>query len=334
MAKLERIVNSLNLFIAICSAALCGGSAEAAISKTSGVARKPVIIAVIDTGIDAKHSAIVKYLWKKPGAKNAEYGWDFVLNKANPGDTNGHGTHIAGIISGAAKAEPDLLAIGKNIKLMALRFYSENSTDADVIENTAKAVDYAIENGAHIINYSAGGSTFSQSELKAFARAEERGILVVAAAGNKSKNADVEKNRFFPASYGFENMISVAALNPEEELVASSNWGPKTVHIAAPGENIRSTLPGGKYGYLTGTSQGAAFVTRVAALLMATEPSLRGKPLATKAIILESAKKISELESRIASGGRLDANAALEAVAGLAKPIVLTDRIPAAGLAR
>jgi subtilisin family serine protease len=326
VANLEKYISKFHLLLALAFSLIFSPFALAALPKSSPTihhARKlsqgsrSVIVAVIDTGIDARHPSLRGKLWRKPGQKNLEFGWDFVLNQPNPKDSNGHGTHIAGIIG----AEPS-----EKVRIMALRFYSEDSSDEEVIENTAKAVDYAIANGADIINYSAGGSTFSLSEKSAFARAEAKGILVIAAAGNKGKNADIEKQKFYPASYGFENMISVAALGAEGELISSSNWGPKSVHIAAPGENIRSTLPEGKFGYLTGTSQSAAFVTNVAALMLAKDPSLRGRPLSTKAMILEHVDRLALLEDKISTGGRLNALAVIRSL----NP----NRIPAAGLAR
>lgn len=274
---------------------------------------REVVVAVIDTGIDPNHLALRDNLWRKPGSKKLEYGWDFVKRKANPVDVAGHGTHIAGIIGAAFDRERGIVGVAPKVSIMALRFYAEESTDDEVIENTAKAVDYAIANGAHIINYSAGGKTFSEREKRAFERARARGILVVAAAGNKHQDTDKANFKFYPASYGFDNIIAVAATDIDDELLASSNWGVNTVHVSAPGENIFSTLPGGRYGYLTGTSQSAAFVTGVAALLMAKDPSLRGNPDRVKALILENADKVQKLDAKVASGGRVNAYAALNA---------------------
>jgi subtilisin family serine protease len=124
--------------------------------------------------------------------------------------------------------------------------------------------------GAHIINYSGGGLEPSNEERAAIEYAEKKGILFIAAAGNERSNSDVHK--YYPADYGLSNIISVTAINPSNQVLPSSNYGVETVDIAAPGQNILSTLPGSTYGFMTGTSQATAFVTGAAVLVMAHHP--------------------------------------------------------------
>jgi subtilisin family serine protease len=123
----------------------------------------------------------------------------------------------------------------------------------------------------------------------------------------------MSENYYYPAAYHLTNIISVAATDIRNNLLPSSNWGKKKVDIAAPGENIYSTLPGGRYGYMTGTSQATAFVTGVAALLLSQDPSLT--PSEIKEIILDSADPIAGLKDKLACGGRVNAYRALTLLA-------------------
>jgi thermitase len=297
---------------------------------------REIIVAVIDTGIDPNQPDLKDNLWRKPGTletkiingkktETFEYGWDFVKNEANPLDSHGHGTHVAGIVGASAKGSAGAAGVAPNVSIMAIRYYSQTASGAENLANTIKAIHYAIDNGAHIINYSGGGAEFSSGERKAIERAEKKGILFIAAAGNEHRDTDKESNKYYPGAYGLSNIIAVAATDINNELLSSSNWGGSTVHVTAPGENIYSTLPNGKYGYLTGTSQGTAFVTGLAALMMSEDSSLRNKPEAVKAAILNNVDKIEGLKSKVISGGRINAYATLKALANKVSGIQLAD---------
>ncbi|MCO5141547.1 MAG: S8 family serine peptidase [Oligoflexia bacterium] len=268
---------------------------------------KKVKVFVIDTGIDPNHPDLKDAICKN---SNGEYGYDFVTSKKNPEDKHGHGTHVAGILGATAKAKAGAIGVAPNICIMAVRYYSDTVSGAQNLANTVKAIHYAIDNGADIINYSGGGTEFSAAELKAIKRAEEKGILFVAAAGNEYENTDEPEHSYYPAAYGLSNIISVAATNSKNKLIASSNWGKKHVHVAAPGENIFSTFPKGRYGYLTGTSQATAFVTGIAALILSENPKL--KPADVREIIMKSVDKVDSLEAKVTSGGKVNAYKALK----------------------
>lgn len=268
---------------------------------------KKIVVAVIDTGIDATHPDLKDNMWRKAGGD--EYGFDFVTGKKNPEDKHGHGTHVAGIIGATAKARAGASGVAPNISIMAVRYYSDTASGAQNLSNTVKAINYAIDNGAHIINYSGGGAEFSAAEMKAIQRAETKGVLFVAAAGNEYQDTDQSGNAYYPAAYGLANIVAVAATNIRNQLLPSSNWGMKHVHVAAPGENIFSTLPRGRYGYLTGTSQATAFVSGLAALMLSENPKL--KPAEVRRLLTESVDKIKSLESKVASAGRINAYSAL-----------------------
>lgn len=279
--------------------------------------KKEILVAVIDTGMDSKHPDLSQNLWSKEEeieqgknkVKQKVYGWDFVKNAPNPSDEHGHGTHVAGIIGAIANPKAGVSGVVHHISLMPVRYYSEYNSGAVNLKNTIKALNYAIDQGCRIINYSGGGPEYSHEEYLAMRRAQQKGILIVAAAGNESENTDVVENFYYPSAYGLTNTISVAATDIRDQLLASSNWGKKKVDVAAPGENIYSTLPGGKYGYMSGTSQATAFVTGIAALLLSRDPSLT--PEQIKTLIKESVDSIPSLKEKLATGGRVNAYKAL-----------------------
>jgi subtilisin family serine protease len=250
--------------------------------------KRETLVAVIDTGIDENHEDLKGNLWVNPGESGKDsagrdksrngvdddqngyvddvHGWNFVSNNNRLTDNHGHGTHIAGIIGAQAGNGRGISGISPNVSLMVLKYFDPKVPNTDNLKNTVSAIRYAVKMGAHIINYSGGGIEYSQEEFEAVQLAEKRGILFVAAAGNERSNSD--QNHYYPADYGLKNIISVTAIDPTTEVLASSNFGVLTVDIAAPGQNILSCLPNNSYGLMTGTSQATAFVSGAAALIM------------------------------------------------------------------
>ncbi|OYZ22877.1 MAG: serine protease/subtilase [Bdellovibrio sp. 28-41-41] len=256
---------------------------------------KNVVVAVIDTGIDINHEDIKSNLWKNPGEtgldKNGKdkasngidddkngyvddvYGWNFVGSTNDLTDNHGHGTHIAGIIGAEAGNQKGISGISPEVSLMIIKYYDPKVTNTDNLKNTINSINYAIKMGAQIINYSGGGTDYSQEEFEAVKKAEKNGILFVAAAGNERSNSD--QFHYYPADYKLTNIISVTAMDPSKDVLSTSNFGTETVDIAAPGQNIISTLPGNSYGFMTGTSQATAFVTGAAVLVKANKPDFK-----------------------------------------------------------
>ena len=256
---------------------------------------REIVVAVIDTGADTKHPDLVKNLWVNPGETGKDRfgrdkatngldddsnglvddlnGWNFVTASNDLRDDHGHGTHIAGIIGAEGGNGIGISGVSPKVSLMILKYYDAKGSEMNNLSNTVKAIDYAVKMNAHIINYSGGGIAPSADEKLAIERAMKKGILFVAAAGNERSNSDVRK--YYPADYGLANILSVTAIDRFQNVLASSNYGEKSVDIAAPGNDIISTLPGGQYGYMTGTSQATAFATGVAALVMANNSQLR-----------------------------------------------------------
>lgn len=249
---------------------------------------KDTLIAVIDTGVDVNHEDLKNNLWVNPGESGLDvknrskaingidddqngfiddvHGWNFVSGNNNLEDNHGHGTHIAGIIGAEASNKKGISGISPQVSLMILKYFDPKVASTDNLKNTIAAIRYAVKMGAHIINYSGGGTDYSKEEYEAVALAEKKGILFVAAAGNERSNSD--QHHYYPADYSLKNIISVTAIDPTTEVLSSSNYGVLTVDIAAPGQNILSCLPNNSYGLMTGTSQATAFVTGAAALVM------------------------------------------------------------------
>tara|TARA_R110002072_G_scaffold534_6_gene3857 strand:- start:35241 stop:36419 length:1179 start_codon:yes stop_codon:yes gene_type:complete len=266
--------------------------------------KKQIVVAVVDTGIDPQHPFLNTNLYVKEGKESkSNYGIDFSAKRSNkfkPMDQHGHGTHVSGIIK----------SVYPDAKILTLKYYNPQASGQENLNSTIEALRYAVEQNVDVINYSGGGPEPALEELRILKKAEKKGILVIAAAGNEESNIDIKSNAYYPASYGLKNIISVTAHDQNLRLLSSSNYGKRTVDISAPGHRIRSALPNSRSGYLTGTSQATAFVTGVAALIKSHFPELDTKEI--KEIIKESAKKEVPLLTKCSSGGRLDAGKAFE----------------------
>ena len=266
--------------------------------------KKDVIVAVIDTGIDPKHPHLKANLYTafgKTGVKN--FGVDFSKNnraKTAPFDNHGHGTHVAGIIK----------SVFPHVKILTLKYYNPMASGQDNLNSTIKALDYAVNANVDIINYSGGGPEPSLEELRILKKAEKKGILVVAAAGNENSNIDQRSNAYYPASYGLRNIITVTAHNQTTNILSSSNWGPNTVDISAPGYRIKSSIPNNRAHFMTGTSQATAFVSGVAALIKSQHPKLTAVQI--KEAIKSSAAKSKTLAGKCSTSGKLNAEKAIK----------------------
>ncbi len=296
---------------------------------------KKVVVAVIDTGIDANHEDLKNNLWVNTGESGLDsnghdkatngidddgnglvddiHGWNYVSNNNNLTDNHGHGTHIAGIIGAEAGNKKGIIGISPDVSIMVLKYYDPKVPNTDNLKNTVAGIQYAVRMGANIINYSGGGTDFSQEEHDAIESAERKGILFVAAAGNERSNSD--EHHYYPADYKLKNIISVTAIDPTTEVLASSNYGTDTVDIAAPGQNILSCLPNSTYGLMTGTSQATAFVTGAAVLVMAHK-DLYGQPEEIKKYILATGDSSASLVAKTKTSRQLNLYKALTILGG------------------
>ncbi|MEW6143373.1 MAG: S8 family serine peptidase [Chloroflexota bacterium] len=208
-----------------------GLTLSAAATVQAAAPAAAVKVAVLDTGIDATHTAL-------NGRVTASIN---LTDSRTETDVQGHGTHIAGIIASNAG----------NVEILNIKVAGDNGITSP--ETIAKGIIWAVENGARIINISLAVKETSEDLEKAVALAIEKRIVVVAAAGNSGAAAPA-----YPAAY--PGVVSVGAVNSQGKITAWSNGG-TAVSTTAPGVNILSTLPGGEWGVKSGTSQAAARVT-------------------------------------------------------------------------
>lgn len=287
-------------------------SAPAAWDTATGCAVTPV--AVIDSGVDYGHSDLAASIWNNPaeiagdgidndgnGYIDDAMGWDFVADENDPMDENGHSTHVAGTIAAAGDNAIGVAGLCWRGAVMALRAFDAegNGTVADVVA----AMDYARMKGARVVNASYAGEDFSQAEYEAIGRLQDAGILLVVAAGNDGVNTDRYPN--YPVGYDLPNIIAVAATDGNDRLAFFSNFGPTRVHVAAPGDSIRSTYLNNDYAVISGTSMAGPHVSGLAALVWSASPGLAASQV--KARILDNVDRLDDLSGAIFTAGRINA---------------------------
>lgn len=282
-----------------------------------------VVVAVVDTGVSYTHPDLVGRMWRNPrevpnnnldddqnGYIDDVYGWDFIGNTNSPSDANLHGTHVAGTIAAEKGNSRGIVGVAPGISLLSLRVLdSQGVGDA---AGVMKAIRYAValrKAGVNlrVLNLSLGGGESSESFRDVLLEADRAGILVVAAAGNDTNDNDATPT--YPASYDVPNVISVAALDRRGELASFSNYGARSVDVAAPGVFIWSTFPFGFYFFLDGTSMAAPHVSGVAALMYSVNPDLR--PSQVVSLLKASVKPIKGLEGKMVAPGIVSAARAL-----------------------
>jgi subtilisin family serine protease len=289
-------------------------------SQTPG--KDPAIVAVIDTGLDYTHSVFVQSgaVWTNPneipgngidddgnGYIDDVHGWNFVANNNAPYDDDGHGTHVSGIILGVSQDITAGSLQPASIRIMPLKFLDENGSGTT--SDAVKAIYYAVNNGAKVLNNSWGGGGFSNSLLNAIAYAYDHKVVFVAAAGNAASNNDTTPT--YPANYNVPNMISVASTTDTDGWSSFSNYGASTVHLSAPGSSIFSTFPGNMWGRASGTSMATPFVSGLAALMVRESPSMPGYQV--KNLIFGSGQQIASLATRTMTKERMYVPSALAA---------------------
>lgn len=241
---------------------------------------RAIKIAVIDTGVDYNHPDLKGNMWVNTkeipgngidddgnGFVDDVYGYDFANNDADPMDGNGHGSHCSGTIGATHNNKLGVSGVMADVSIMGVKFLDDSGSGT--LESAVKAIDYATMMNVDLMSNSWGGGGRSEALLEAIQRASNKGIIFTAAAGNSSSNNDT--NPSYPASYNTPNMVSVAALTAQNGLASFSSYGRNSVHIAAPGHNILSTVNGGKYDVYSGTSMATPHVSGVLGLLLAKE---------------------------------------------------------------
>jgi subtilisin family serine protease len=282
--------------------------ASAAWDLTTGSPQ--VLVAVVDTGIDASHPDLAPNLWRNPDGSGA-IGYDFVDDDTQPQDDNGHGTHVSGTIDARGNDGFGVAGVSWNSTLMALRVL--NAAGSGFVSDIVRADLFAAQQGARIVNESLGGANFTQSERAAIAAAPN--TLFVVAAGNSASNNDTTGE--YPCDYDLPNIVCVAASDRDGSLASFSNYGAANVDLSAPGVSIVSTWRFGAFVPLSGTSMATPHVSGAAALLLARNPGLSVAGL--RAALLASVAPVSALSGRVVTSGELRLPSAL-AAAGVATP--------------
>ena len=308
--------------------------AKAAWNTTTG--DPGVVVAVIDSGMQLNHGDLAGNLWTNPGeiAGNGidddddgyvddVHGWDFVSDDNLPNDDYGHGTHVAGTLAAVGNNGIGVVGVAYSSRIMPLRVL--DGSGQGYVSDAVRAIDYATRHGVRVSNNSWGYTgAASQVLYDAIQAAGAAGQLVVTAAGNSSADIDVIPD--YPAAYDLPNIISVAATTQDDHLAVFSNYGAASVDVAAPGEHILSTLPGG-YGFADGTSMASPHVAGVAALLLAAHPTWTVAQVRDR--ILATVRPIKSLTGEVATGGMVNAAAALAPTTNLAPVVTITK--PATG---
>ncbi len=284
-----------------------------------------IIVAVIDSGMDVAHPDLAPNVWVNTGeiAGNGMdddgngyiddvNGFDFFNGDNDPDDPAwlSHGTHVSGTIGASGNNGVGVVGVNWRVQLMACKVGDYYLSDSAIIA----AFEYAVRMGARVANCSFGGYYYSQAEYDAISAANEAGMLVVCAAGNDSNDNDAFPS--YPASYDLPNIIAVAASTRLDEMASFSNYGRESVDVAAPGYDIMSTMVGGGYERMSGTSMASPHTAGLAALVASMYPTM--SHLTWKQMILGSVEDKPAFEGNTVSGGRINAR---KAVGGGGAPV-------------
>ena len=288
-----------------------------------------VTVAVIDTGVEYNHADLQDNIAVNTGEIPGNgidddtngyvddyFGYDFYSEDGNPADEHGHGTHCAGIVGGRGDNGQGVVGINWDVGILPVRVLGPDGSGSDA--DVAAGMYYAISRGASVLSLSLGGPSFSAVLDDAVQYAGDRGVLVVAAAGN-DYGQDLDEEPSYPASLSYDNMVAVAATDSSDGLAFFSNYGPSSVHVAAPGEGILSTWIGGNFVYLNGTSMATPYVAGIAALMKAANPSLGYA--AIRSGLISSSDSVEALQGKVVANGRVNAyRAVVAAVSGEIPP--------------
>lgn len=306
-----------------------GGTAGADIDAVSAwevrTDASNVVVAVIDTGIRATHEDLAGSLWTNAdeipanGLDDDRNGYVDDVHGINslaaadsaaggdPADDFGHGTAVSGVIAAAGSNGKGIAGVAWQARIMALKF--DDAEGLASISNEIECIDYALANGAQLINISYGSIGFSQAEYDALERARSAGVIVVTSAGNDGASNDLFPS--YPANYLLDNLVRVAATDARDDLADFSNFGSGLVDLAAPGKDILLTWSANDTDYSShnGTSFSAPIVTGALALLKAQFPTVDYRTLLNR--LFRSVDPLPALDGKVQTGGRLNLARAL-----------------------
>jgi thermitase len=299
-----------------------GSSVDKAYQGNFPSPTEKIIVAIVDTGIDYNHEDLKDVMWINSGEipnnniDDDQNGYiDDVhgintLQRDDQGnasgammDTHSHGSHVSGTIGAAQNNGVGIAGIASNVLLMGIRTVpnSGDELDVDVVESFI----YAAKNGAKIINCSFGKDRNEGGQAVKEAIdfiGEKYGTLVVAAAGNSSR--DIDSRLTYPASFTSTNLMVIGSTTSNGRMSYFSNYGSKSVDLAAPGSQIFSTTPGNGYGNMSGTSMASPTAAGIAAEVLSRHPGLTPQEL--KEVLMKTVTKSRRIRRSMASQGRID----------------------------
>ena len=283
---------------------------------TTGSRKHGPLVAVVDTGIDYKHPELAANMWLNPGeiindgidndnngVIDDVHGYNAVEDSGDPMDDHSHGSHCAGTIAAVGNNGRGIVGVNWEARMMAIKIFdSRGNTDTATI---LRGLRYAAKMGVDITNNSWGDSRPSEAIKEGFAAMPS--TVHFAAAGNNRNNND--HRNYYPVGHALENMVGVAATDRNDRRPVFSNYGEKTVELAAPGDQILSTVAGG-YGVYSGTSMASPHAAGAAALILTEFP--QATPVEVRDRLIYNSDPIPALSSSSQSGGRINAAKSLE----------------------
>ncbi|MCQ4255769.1 S8 family peptidase [Stutzerimonas stutzeri] len=303
------------------------GSGALAAWNAGAACSSQIHVGIIDEGVMTTHADLRANIWINPGEGSRAdrkdndrngfiddiHGWDFNANDASvyDGPADDHGTHVAGTVAAVANNGAGVFGVCPSAKLITAKFLGANGgTTAGAVKAVNYLTQLKLAKKINLVatNNSWGGGGYSQALYDAIRAAGNANILFVAAAGNSG--LDIDATPSYPASYQLPNVIAVAAIGQNGQRAGFSNYGAKSVHIAAPGVDIVSTVPTAKgaagYAYMSGTSMAAPHVTGAAALYASLNPCATAAQ--TREALLRLAVQDPQLTGVVQLNRRLDAS--------------------------
>ena len=288
----------------------------------------PVVVAVVDTGVNYYHQDLADNMWENPapgtfdGYTDDLHGINACLgygaaNNGSPLDDNGHGTHCAGTIGAVGDNAKGVAGVAWNVRIMALKFL--NDSGSGYTSDSIVCYDYAREHGADVVSCSFGGGCYSACVRAAIAALKDGNAVVVCAAGNDWTNNDDCPQ--YPSSYDEDNIVAVASTDINDELSWFSNFGATSVDIAAPGEGIVSTYwtSDTSYETLSGTSMATPHVAGALALIKAQFPDETYRQTIQR--LYAGGDELPNLEGVVSTGKRLNVANSLNPIVPVAPTV-------------
>lgn len=285
---------------------------------------RKVLVAVIDTGIDWDHPDLKDNVYTNPGESGPGavagkdddgngfaddiHGWNFADNTANSKDDHRHGTHCSGTIGATGNNGLGVAGVNWEVSLLPVKFLDKDGGGS--LQDAIDAINYARKMKVQIMSNSWGGGGYSKALQESIQATKDAGILFIAAAGNNGSNNDSSPT--YPATYAIDNIVSVAATDNQDHLAKFSNSGARSVHVAAPGVKVYSTILAGKYDALSGTSMATPHVSGISALLLAAHPEWDYAEI--KKRLIATSDPVSSLRTRVQAKGRVNAYNALHGI--------------------